>query len=113
MELATLAIVILAVLFTIIQTGLYFHARRAAHSAARHGVESGRQFGASTNDGVTQAEIFVSRYRSVQGAEVSSAGSNAEKIRITVRGRAPTLVPGLTLNIVQYAEAPTERWTTP
>lgn len=113
-ELAVLALVLLALGFTALQVGLYYHGNRAAQSAARHGVESGRQFGAGAEDGVTQAQAFLARFGgSVQGASVSSAGSSAEEIRITVRGKVATLVPGLTLEIVQHAEGPTERWTTP
>ncbi|MEU0764551.1 TadE/TadG family type IV pilus assembly protein [Streptomyces microflavus] len=113
-EFAVLAVVLLALGFTALQVGLYYHGNRAAQSAARHGVESGRQFGAGAGDGVAQAQAFLARFGgSVQGASVSSAGSSAEEIRITVRGKVATLVPGLTLEIVQHAEGPTERWTTP
>ncbi|MEU1224084.1 TadE/TadG family type IV pilus assembly protein [Streptomyces microflavus] len=113
-EFAVLAVVLLALGFSALQVGLYYHGNRAAQSAARHGVESGRQFGAGAGDGVAQAQAFLARFGgSVQGASVSSAGSSAEEIRITVRGKVATLVPGLTLEIVQHAEGPTERWTTP
>ncbi|MGW2016833.1 TadE/TadG family type IV pilus assembly protein [Streptomyces sp. NPDC001927] len=113
-EFAVLALVVLALVFTAIQVGLYFHARKVAQSAARQGVEAGRQFGASEGDGVAQAQAFLSRFgSSVRGASVSSAGSTADEIRLTVRGSVATLVPGLTLDIVQHADAPVERWTTP
>lgn len=113
-EFAVLAVVVLALIFTAIQVGLYYHARKVAQSAARQGVETGRQFGASEGDGVAQAQTFLNRFGgSVQGASVSSAGSTAEEIRITVRGHVATLVPGLTLDVVQHADAPIERWTNP
>ncbi|WUT01802.1 hypothetical protein OHA46_33910 (plasmid) [Streptomyces sp. NBC_00708] len=44
---------------------------------------------------------------------MSSAGSNAQEIRITVRGSVATLVPGLTLDVVQHADGPVERWSNP
>ncbi|MEU6987322.1 TadE/TadG family type IV pilus assembly protein [Streptomyces sp. NPDC046324] len=114
-EFAVLALVVLALVFTAIQVGLYFHARKVAQSAARQGVETGRQFGASEGDGVAQAQSFLNRFgSSVRGASVSSsAGSTTEEIRITVRGSVATLVPGLTLDVVQHADAPVERWTNP
>ncbi|QHV83461.1 TadE/TadG family type IV pilus assembly protein [Streptomyces sp. 604F] len=113
-EFAVLAVVVLALIFTSIQVGLYYHARKVAQSAARQGVETGRQLGSTPGDGVAQAQTFLARFGgSVQGPSVSSAGSTTEKIRITVRGRVATLVPGLTLDVVQHADAPTERWTTP
>ncbi|MFE1776416.1 TadE/TadG family type IV pilus assembly protein [Streptomyces sp. NPDC059008] len=113
-ELAVLALVVLMLVFTAIQVGLYFHARKVAQSAARQGVEAGRRIGASAGDGVAQAEVFIRRFgNSVHGAQVSSAGSSAARIRITVTGTVATLVPGLNLDVSQYAEAPNERWTNP
>ncbi|UKL04196.1 TadE/TadG family type IV pilus assembly protein [Streptomyces sp. NBU3104] len=113
-EFAVLAVVVLALIFTSIQVGLYYHARKVAQSAARQGVETGRQLGSTPGDGVAQAQTFLARFGgSVQGPSVSSAGSTTEEIRITVRGRVATLVPGLTLDVVQHADAPTERWTAP
>ncbi|OEJ21520.1 hypothetical protein AS594_38920 [Streptomyces agglomeratus] len=113
-EFAVLAVVVLALVFTAIQVGLYFHARKVAQSAARQGVEAGRQFGAGQGDGVAQAQTFLARFGgSVQGASVSSSGSTAQEIRITVRGSVATLVPGLTLDVTQHAAAPVERWTNP
>ncbi|MEV8535630.1 TadE/TadG family type IV pilus assembly protein [Streptomyces sp. NPDC051211] len=111
-EFAVLAVVVLALILTCIQVGLYYHARKVAQSAARQGVEAGRQLSAGEGDGVAQAQTFLARFGgSVQGPSVSSAGSTAQEIRITVRGRVATLVPGLTLEVIQHADAPVERWT--
>ncbi|MFC5805319.1 TadE/TadG family type IV pilus assembly protein [Streptomyces formicae] len=113
-EFAVLAVVVLALVFTSIQVGFYYHARKVAQSAARQGVEAGRQFGAGESDAVAQAQTFLDRFGgSVRGASVSSAGSTAEEIRITVRGHVATLVPGLELEVVQHADGPVERWSTP
>ncbi|MFJ2094742.1 TadE/TadG family type IV pilus assembly protein [Streptomyces sp. NPDC087901] len=113
-EFAVLALVVLGLVFTTIQVGLYFHARKVAQSAARHGVEAGRAFGSGEGDGVAEAQAFLARFGgSVRGASVSSAGSSAEEVRITVSGSVATLVPGLELHVSQYADAPVERWTTP
>ncbi|MER5184761.1 TadE/TadG family type IV pilus assembly protein [Streptomyces sp. NPDC002896] len=113
-ELATLALVVLMLAFTTIQVGLYYHARKVAQSAARQGVDAGRQFGAGEADGVAQAQEYLARYGgSVKGAQVSSNGSTAEQIRITVTGDVATLVPGLTLHVTQHADGPIERWTNP
>ncbi|MFE1272197.1 TadE family protein [Streptomyces sp. NPDC058758] len=112
MELAVLAVTVLALGFTIIQTGFYFHAKSVAQSAARQGVEAGRQYNAG--DGVAQAQTYLARFGgSVRGASVSSGGSTAETVRITVRGHVATLVPGLTLDVAEHADAPVERVTAP
>ena len=114
MELAVLALVVLMLALTAIQVGFYYHARKVAQSAARQGVEAGRQLGADEGDGVAQSQQFLSKYgNSVRDGQVSSAGSSAEEIRITVTGRVATLVPGLELHLTQSAEAPIERWTNP
>ncbi|WP_316784363.1 TadE/TadG family type IV pilus assembly protein [Streptomyces sasae] len=113
-EVAVLAVVVLMLVFTILQVGLFFHARKVAQSAARQGVDTGREFGSSPADGVAQAEDFLTRFGgSVQGASVSSAGSTAEELRITVTGHVATLVPGLELTVTQDAHGPIERWTNP
>ncbi|MFD8690751.1 TadE/TadG family type IV pilus assembly protein [Streptomyces sp. NPDC059651] len=113
-EFAVLALVVLGLAFTTIQVGLYFHARKVAQSAARHGVEAGRAFGSGSGEGVAEAQSFLARFGgSVRGASVSSTGSSAEDVRITVSGSVATLVPGLELHVTQYANAPVERWTTP
>ncbi|MFG2437867.1 TadE/TadG family type IV pilus assembly protein [Streptomyces sp. NPDC048508] len=113
-ELATLAVVVLALTFTTIQVGFYYHARKVAQSAARQGVDAGRQFGAGQQDGVAQAEDYLARYgSSVRGAQVSSSGTTGQQIRITVSGDVATLVPGLELRVTQHADGPIERWTTP
>lgn len=114
LELAVLALVVLMLAFTTIQVGFYYHARKVAQSAARQGVDAGREFGAGEADGVAQAQEFLARYgASVMGAQVSSSGSTAEEIRITVTGDVATLVPGFTLHVTQHADGPIERWTNP
>ncbi|MFF3934118.1 TadE/TadG family type IV pilus assembly protein [Streptomyces hirsutus] len=113
-EFAVLAVVVLALGFTIIQTGFYFHAKNVAQSAARQGVEAGRQYSAGEDDGVAQARTYLNRFGgSVRGANVSSSGSTAEMVRITVRGHVATLVPGLTMDVTEHADAPMERVTAP
>jgi Flp pilus assembly protein TadG len=113
-EVAVLAVVVLALVFTIIQVGLFYHARKVAQSAARQGVDTGRQFGSGPGDGVAQAQNFLAKFGgSVRGASVSSAGSTAQEIHITVTGHVATLVPGLELTVTQDAHGPIERWTNP
>jgi len=113
-EFAVLAVVILALTFIAIQVGFYYHARKVAQSAARHGVEAARAQGATPADGISQARDFLNRYGdSVQGPHVSTTGSTAQTIRITITGHVATLVPGLELDVTQHAQAPVERWTTP
>ncbi|KAB1141155.1 pilus assembly protein [Streptomyces luteolifulvus] len=113
-EVAVLAVVVLTLVFTIIQVGLFYHARKVAQSAARQGVDTGRQFGSSPGDGVAQAQEFLAKFGgSVRGASVSSAGSTAQEIHISVTGQVATLVPGLELTVTQDAHGPIELWTNP
>ncbi|WP_394426991.1 TadE family protein [Streptomyces sp. SGAir0957] len=113
-ELSVIAIVVLLLVFSALQVGLWFHARDVARSAARQGVEQGRQTGSSPAEAVAQAEDFLAKFGgSVKAPSVSSDGSTAEQIRITVRGNVATLIPGLTLSVSQHVDAPVERWTNP
>lgn len=113
-ELASLAVVVLMLALSVIQVGFYYHARKVAQSAARHGVEAGRQYGAGPGDGVDQAERYLARYGdSVRASQVSASESTGEDVRITVTGTVATLVPGLELTVTQHADGPVERLTTP
>ncbi|MEU1628232.1 TadE family protein [Streptomyces sp. NPDC020096] len=111
LELAILAPAVMMLIFVCIQTGLWWHAREVALTAAKRGVDSGRTLGSSPDAGAATARSFLDRFgNSVRGASVSTAGSSATRVRIEVSGSVATLVPGLTLHVVQHAEGPRERW---
>ena len=111
LELAVLAPLVLLIIFVSIQAGLWFHGRSVALAAAKRGVETGRAFNAAPADGTSAAADFLARFGgSVHDPQVSTAGSTANQVEITVHGSVATLVPGLTLSVDQHAIGPKERW---
>ncbi|HEY5015293.1 MAG TPA: pilus assembly protein [Streptosporangiaceae bacterium] len=105
----------LASLMFIAQASLWYLARSAALAAARQGVDAARVPGSSTSAGQNAALQFAQRSASgfLLNPGTSANGSTATTITITVSGRAPTIVPGMLLNVTQVAQAPVERFTTP
>ncbi|MFE4599365.1 TadE family protein [Kitasatospora indigofera] len=110
LELAIIFHAVMLLIFTIIQTGLWYHARSVALSAAQRGVESARVQGAGIGQGTTVTNDFLDRAgSSISGRSVS--GSDGNTVRIDVSGRVETWIPGLSLPIHQHASAARERLT--
>lgn len=110
-ELSVLAPTVLVLILLCIQTGLWWHAREVAATAARTGVDTGRTLNGSPATGAAAAQSFLARFGgSVRDPAVTTAGSSATTLRIEVDGSVTTLVPGLTLHVAQHAEGPRERW---
>ncbi|HUZ22390.1 MAG TPA: TadE/TadG family type IV pilus assembly protein [Streptosporangiaceae bacterium] len=107
--------VFLTALMFIAQASLWFLARSAALAAARQGVDAARIPGSSTAAGQAAALQFAQRSASgfLLSPGASAAGSTATTITITVRGQAPSIVPGIPIDVTQVAQAPVERFTTP
>ncbi|MFB8026854.1 TadE family protein [Streptomyces sp. NPDC055990] len=101
---------------TAVQVGMQYYARNIALTAAREGVSAGRVHQASPGEGAARARETLGRIAgdSLRGAGVSTAGSSGETMKVTVTGRAVSLVPGIPgLLISQSATGARERWTTP
>jgi Flp pilus assembly protein TadG len=114
-EIAVLAPVLLLVVFTIVQVGLWSFARSLALGAAQEGVAAGRAFGASADTGRARAEQFLAATAgdSLVDASVTARASRAT-LRIEVTGRALSVLPGVPgLPVRQGAEGPLERVTSP
>ncbi|MEP7025598.1 MAG: TadE/TadG family type IV pilus assembly protein [Actinomycetota bacterium] len=107
--------VFLAAVMIIVQFSLWYLAREAALAAAQQGADAARTFGGSSTAGPAAALAFARREGSgyLLAVGASAAGSGRNTVQITVTGRAPSLVPGLTITVRQVARAPVERFTTP
>lgn len=114
LEMAMLIAPILLLVLFIIQVGLVYFAKQAALAASREGVEAGRQYqSGSCGAAQLRAEDAV---RNLGGNwlhdTVVTPDCNADSIGIQITARAVSIVPGMTFNISQRAQAPVERWTT-
>ncbi len=97
------------------QASLWFLARQAALAAARQGAGVARVPGGTAQAGVRAAVAFARTTAGLylESPEASAAGSDGQTVQITVRGRVPSLVPGVPIEVSQVARAPVERFTTP
>lgn len=115
LEVAILGPALLALIFAVVQAGLWFYARSLALAAANEGVTAGRAYQAPAGAGVARAQTFIADHAgdSLLDAAVSDGGSDAATVRIRVTGRALSVLVGFDgLTITQSAEAPRERFTT-
>ncbi|WP_236700623.1 TadE family protein [Allosalinactinospora lopnorensis] len=113
LEMAVLFPALLLIIMGTVQAGLWYHARSVALSAAQEGVRAGRAEGSSTEQAVAAAENFARAHGRdhLRHPTVSTAGSSATEVRVTVSGEVLTLVPGLPIQVSQNASGATERFT--
>ncbi len=101
---------LLLLIFAVVQSGVWWHARNMALAAAESGAREGRVAG-SAQVGVDNAQSYLDRIANDTFAEVSvsSAGSGPGEVQITVTGTVPSLFPGLwDLDVSQSAAGPIE-----
>jgi len=94
----------------IVQTGVWFHARTMALAAAESGVREGR-IAASAQVGADAAQDYLDQVANGTFTDVvvSTAGSTAAEVQVTVTGSVPSLFPGLwPLDVSQSARGPVE-----
>ncbi|NDL57028.1 TadE/TadG family type IV pilus assembly protein [Phytoactinopolyspora mesophila] len=104
--------VILA-LVVVMQGALWFHARNVALGAAQEGARVASA--ESRGDGAARAASFIADAggTSVMTVKSVTQSDGATTVTVTVTGRAPSLVPGLSGPKVSHsATAPLKGWTT-
>lgn len=97
-----------------VQYAMLSHARNIALTAAREGVTAGRAYQSSPGEGAARSREVLGRIAgsSLNGPAVSTAGSSANTMQVTVTGTAVSLLPGVSgLHVSQSAAGPRERWT--
>ncbi len=115
LEIAILAPALLLLVFATVQAGLYAFALSLAQGAAQEGLSAGRARGASAAEGRERALEFVEEHA---GDSLLAASANVsaseEVLRVEVRGRSLSVVPGLPgVPVRAHAEGPRERFTQP
>ncbi len=104
----------LLLIFSVVQAGLWFYARNLALAAAQEGVAAARGYEASRDLGEERARSFLDRSAgdSLNAITISTAGSTATTVRVEVRGRSLSVLPGVPgVPVRQAAQGPTERFT--
>ena len=115
LEIAVLGPVLLLMIFTIVQVGLWSYARSLALGAAQEGVAAGRAYHAAAGAGRIRAEQFLaaSAGDSLLASDATATASGAT-LRVVVTGRALSVLPGVPgLPVRQSAQGPLERFSAP
>jgi Flp pilus assembly protein TadG len=116
LELAILFPALLLVVFTTIQAALWYHARSLALAAAQEGVRAARAEDSTLADGRAAAQAFLDRAAAdtLLDTTVSTAGSGSTQVRVVVRGRALSVLPGIGgPTVAQESRGTVERFTSP
>ena len=97
---------------SIVQVSVWYLAREAALAAARHGADVARTSQPPPGSGAAAALSFARAAGPgfLTDVSASAGGSTADTGRITVSGKAPSIVPGMDLSISEAATAPVERF---
>ncbi|AJC61993.1 TadE/TadG family type IV pilus assembly protein [Streptomyces sp. 769] len=110
LEFTILAPIVTLILCTGLQLGMWYLAQEAALTAARKAAAAGAAYKATPADGTARARNWLAGIHVLKDTAVSSAGSTADRVRVTVTGSSLSLVPGWTPHITKSAEVPVERW---
>jgi Flp pilus assembly protein TadG len=112
---AVLVPIALVLLLTIVQGGLWWHARNLCAAAAQEGVDAGRIVGATTTEARSAATSFLARAGSGLVTDpVITASVDATTARVQVSATVLRIlpIPGLDVTAAQSRQAPKERFTT-
>jgi Flp pilus assembly protein TadG len=115
-ELAILFPIVLILLLSIVQAGMWWHARNLTLTAAHAGLEAGRTTTGTTDTAHTAATTYLDRAGSGAATDPAVAVSvSATTMRVEVSATALRVlpIPGLQIRVTQVAQGPRERFTTP
>jgi len=115
-EMAVLFPVLLILLMTIVQAGMWWHARNLALAAAQAGVQVARTTTGTAQSAEAAAVSYLARAGGSATTETAvHASVSVETARVEVSATAPRVlpVPGLEIRVDQAAEARREVFTTP
>lgn len=101
--------VLLLIIMSVVQFGLWYHAAAVAKAAVAEGVRAARAEGATAADGVAATQDFLAQAGPtiVEGVQLD-VSRNADVVRVEIRATATNVVPGLSLPIHAVAESPVE-----
>ncbi|MFD2422688.1 TadE/TadG family type IV pilus assembly protein [Amycolatopsis pigmentata] len=112
--LAVLFPVVLVLVLSIVQGGLWWHAHTVAAQAAQAGVDAGRPVGATSSTAEHAARSFTERAgRGVLTTAEVRATVTGQTVQVTVSGTTTRLlpIPGLDIRVDATAQAAKERFT--
>lgn len=129
LELAIVTPVLFALIGTVVQVGLWYHAQAIGLAAAQEGARAARLPAASEpaadaagvararsyldqlgSDVLRRSTVQVTPERGAANARASSLGGVTDVVSIRVRGDVVSVVPGFTLSVDEVSTVPVERF---
>jgi Flp pilus assembly protein TadG len=106
--------VLILIIFTVIQFGLWYHASSVVRAAAQEGVRTARVSGGTASTGQATAQSFLQQAAGslVQNSSVI-ASRTPDVTDVTVTGNVISVVPYLHLPVSGHATGNTERFRAP
>lgn len=110
-ETVILVPVLLLLIMTVVQFGLWYHAEHVVQAAAQEGVRAARAEGSTSDDGKARAEQFLA----ATGASIIDQPDiivtrDAQQASVRVKGTAVSVIPGVHLDVHAEAVSPTEEF---
>lgn len=109
-EFAILTFPILLFTFMLIQASLVWYAHSVALGAATQGANAGRLYGSSAAAGRAKANDFLDRIGPALTDRVVTVTVTGNQVTVVVRGKARSVIPGMTFTVTQSASGPVERF---
>ncbi len=101
----------MVLLLAVVQFVLWAHAAQAVRLAAAEGDQVARAWQSSTAAGVARARsVLADPSSGVRSGTVAATSLPAQQIQITVEGRAPSVVFGLSLPVSATAVGPLQEF---
>ena len=110
-ETVILVPVLLLLIMTVVQFGLWYHAEHVAQAAAQEGVRAARSEGSTADDGKARTAQFLSATgSSVIDDPVVVVTRDAQHASVRVSGTAVAVIPGFHLDVHAEATSPSEEF---
>jgi Flp pilus assembly protein TadG len=105
--------VIMVILLAVVQFALWSHASQVAQLAASEGDRAARSSGGGTATGISRAQSVLQGAGSdLESSSATAAMLPGEEVRLTVVGRALSILPGLSLPVSATVIGPVQEFRT-
>ncbi|MGE0139370.1 MAG: TadE family protein [Ilumatobacteraceae bacterium] len=108
-EMVLCAATAMLLLLTVLQVGIWYHARSVAQTAARQGLDNVRTVDGSSDAGVAVANEFLDQTGGALHDRDVHATRTAQQSSVTVTGKVVSILPGISFDVSVTVDAPTER----
>ena len=110
-ELAILAPLLLVLVLTVVQAGLWWHTRTVCLHAAERGLTHARTLHGTTTSAHAAAHSFATRHADTPHVEVNRDDDRAT-VRVTASTPVVLPIPGLPTRVTHHASGSVEKFTT-